>query len=382
MSVLNMGNADAANSIIKAAFQMSSQDDFATPSNDNVVPENEEVEETETEEVEESVEEEVDNNGTEDETQNDDEDYEPTDEEGEESDEEVEEDEPEDETYDSGYTYYDENLKKKVFLKAVGEDGKGSIYLNRQEAEKGLARQLAYIKELESRADEIKKRYEDDLLRMKKDMQIYEMTAKPDQIRAGLIADKMPEKFRNVDPKTLGETEYEQYRAARIDAEISVDREIRKAQDDAEKAATDAAAAQKRAEDHIKSRLNDTTFFGGLTNTEDRYVINKRLKEIPEGSQYTYHDMAIEIAKVFGNAVADKFLKASVEDIASSVTTPNKLDSKSNTEAPKKKSDKVEQLKKKVKVKRVAANSGGGNKTPLPADPRQLINMAFAANKK
>jgi hypothetical protein len=373
-------NGDQAESIIRSAFAMSSQEGFGNPptQGDNTVEKKDAP--TDVEETTDSAEEDVDNNESEEGDQEDDEeDYEESSEE-ETEDEEVEP-EPEDESYDSGYVYFDEGLNKKVFLRAVdSETGKGSIYLNRKDAERGLARQLEYIKELETKTEETKARYEQDLVRLKKDLQIYELTAKPDQIRAGLIADKMPEKFRSVDPKKLGEAEYDEYRAARIDAEVSVDREIRKLQDDAEKTAKESADAQAKADTHVKNRTNDTTFFG-LTNTEDRFVITKRLKEVPDGSQYSYYDMAVSVAKAFGPGVADQFLKAAVQDIVADAPETKTPTKEKTSEAPaKKKAEQVDQIKKKVKVKKPSSNNSGGS-VPQPANPRDMINMAFAASK-
>lgn len=373
--MLNIEDADV-NAMLRNAFDMSSQDSLIS-NGDNTETENQ-VEEAK--ETVDSAEDNVDNNESEDGTEGD-EDYEETSEdELVETEEETEEEqEPEDETYDSGYVYFDEGLNKKVFLKVTDENGKGSIYLNRVEAERGLKRQLDYIANLEAKQQEEKERYEEELIRLKKDLQIYELTAKPDQIRQALITDKMPEKYRSVDPKTLAESEYAEYRSHRIDAEIAVDREIRQAQEEAAQKATESQKSKERAEKHIKDRTKDASFFG-LGNTEDKFVVDKKLKEVPEGSKNTYYEMAVEIARAFGETVADQFLKAAVQDILS-VAVPDSKRKVQETEAPARKVEQVEKIKKKVKVKKVPASSGG-NPVPTPADPRQLINMAFAQNKR
>lgn len=391
MPITELQGGEAPDAILRAAFAASHgsvEDDVPSdnaPNNDDIT---DEVDDTD------SPDDDVDNDDSaEEELENDDEEVEESDEddefEFEEDDEESEEEDDEEdvdteeESYDSGYTYFDKDLNKKVFLTFEDpETGEGSTYLNRKEAERGMGRQLAYIGELKQQLDEAKERYDQDVMTLKKDLQIYEMTAKPDQLRASLILDKMPEKFRGVDPKKLGESEYDEYREARIEAEVSVDREIRQAQDAAEKQANDNKKAEQDAQEHVKNRINDATFFG-FTNAEDKYMFAKRLKETPEGGKHTYNDMAISIAKAFGKGVADTFLKAVTQDIISVEDSKTETPSNKEVESDSKpvvKKKKAEQLKKKVKKKRVSSSSKG-NSTPPQANARDIINAAFAANK-
>lgn len=378
MPITELKGGEDAGLILQAAYALSHGEDPDHPIQLNQGDNTEEIEE-EVEIV--PTEEDVDNDESEVAEQEDDEDYvESEDEEDEE--EQEEEDEPEDGSYDTGYTYFDEKTGKVVFLSAEdSESGEKSIYLNRVEAEKGIARQLAYIAELKRQVENDRNKYDADISKLRKDLQIYELTAKPDQIRDALIKDKMPEKFRNVDPKTLADEAYQEFRQSRLDAEISVERELRSAQDAQEKADREAKEAERKAEDHIKNRSNDTTFFG-LTNTEDKYVVNKRLKEVPEGSQYSYSDMATSIAKAFGSDIADKFLLAVVQDIISVETPPKTKTPEADKSKDKgRRTEEVQKLKKKVKVKKPVASSNG-SKPSLPANPRDMMNAAFAMNSK
>lgn len=375
MPITELKGGEEPDAIIRAAFAMSHGDfDDSVKDDNDPAPEEEQPEEIEDDTTEDNVDndEEVDD-------QENDEDENDEESENEEDAEEVEE-EPEEGSYDSGYLYTDAELNKKVFLKfADPETGEKSIYLDRKEAERGLARQLAFIGNLKEELKETKTRYETEMANIRKDLQIYQLTAKPEQLKSAMIAEKMPEKYRSIDPKKLGEAEYDEYKTARVEAEIAVDREIRQARQDAEDASKKSAEDLDRATTHIRKRAEDSTFFG-LINSEDKYIVSKRLKETPEGSQNNYYEMAISVAKAFGNVAADTFLKAIVQDVIS-VEEPKLETPPAKKEPPKpaKKADKVEQIQKKVKVKKVSSSSKGTD--PMPANPRDIFNMAFKATK-
>ena len=310
------------------------------------------------------------------------------DEEGEEGDEEPDENagEPEEGSYESGYLYKPEGEDTPIFLRAVDPvTGEGSTYLNREEAEAGLGRSAAYIGDLKKQLTEGRESANGQIAALEKELVAFRAgVTSPEAARATLIASKMPERFRGVDPTTLGEDDLKAYKQAAIDAEIAASREISEEAARLETERKSAQEAEDRATSHVASRAADVKFFG-FRNMEDRVEVQKKLREKPEGSEHTFQDIAISIGKAYGNEVADMFLRTLINP------SPSQAEEPSTEKKPVKKTAKKTTKKatakttKKVakQVKRKKKPTGGkATKTPaMPSSAREMMTLSFAQGK-
>ena len=341
-----------------SSFFTTSGDQTDNSEDAEVEPETEEVseeEEVEVEDADNSDEDEDDTVVDELEESEEDEDEEDEEDSDDEEDEEIEEEELEEDSKESSYLYTDDE-GKKVFLKFTDpETGESSTYLTREKAEEGMARHLTYIGELKAQIESERESVNSKINALENDLAFFQRSINKDEVRKGLINDKLPEKFKGLDPTTLSdEAEIKAFKNAILDAEIEVDREIRKASEERKEANEKAQKAQDEALNHIRSRSTDLKFFG-FTNSEDRMTIRDKLTEKPEGTEYTHSDIAVSLSKAFGNKVADQYLKSVVSGQSETETSPKVEEKETTKKAPKKtvsKKKKVEAIKKKVKPKK------------------------------
>ena len=167
-----------------------------------------------------------------------------SDEKGSESSEDEEKD-AEDGDDSPAYLYHDKEEGREIFLKAVDPvTGESSIYLGREDAERGLATQVAFIGELKKQVAETREASDAKIAELEKQLVLYESGTNPEAAKEILIQGEMPERFRGVDPMTLSEEDLRQYKTARLDAEIKVEREVRTKAEQAQNARkADVAAA-------------------------------------------------------------------------------------------------------------------------------------------
>lgn len=335
------------------------------------------------------VEEGADNSGLgrEDEIEEDEfEDEELEDVEGDEPDDSTEE--PEEESYDSGYLYRPEGEDKSIFLRAKDPvTGEFSTYDNRQEAEAGMLRQLAFIGELKKQLDETQQAGNAKLAAAEKELTIFRSTMTPDGAKKLLIASKMPEQFRNADITKISDADMPAYKQALIDAEIATEREIRQETErlDAERKADQES--ENRANRHIRSRTTDVKFFG-FKNPEDRMEIAQRMAEKVPGSEVSLQDMTTAIAKAFGNDAADMVLKALISGAPKNdKATEEPKSAPIQKSAPKKAVEpaKVATAKKvadTVRRKKAAAPSAATPTMPTTARDMIMQGFDFSRNKQ
>lgn len=282
----------------------------------------------------------------------------------------------------SAYLYHDETEGREIFLKAIDPvTGEGSVYLDRDEAERGLANQVAFIGELKQQVQETREASSAKVAELEKELILLRGGSNPEIAKENLVKAELPERFKNVDPANLADEDLRLYKNARLDAEIKVEREIRTQVETAERQRLDHENAEDRAKQHIRSRMTDLKFFG-MKKVEDQRQIKTTLNEKPEGSDYNYSDIITSVAKAYGNEVADQMLLAIVggnpqkSNDSETPTTPKPKTSK------KPKAEQVEKVKKKVRRKKVAPV----NQTPATPDissmsARDIANASFAAGK-
>ena len=318
-----------------------------------------------------------------------DEDLEGDDDSGEESSESSEEgeEESEDGAEDGpGYLYHDEDEGREIFLKAVDPvTGESSIYLDRAEAERGLANQVAFIGELKKQVQEVREASNAKVAEMQKDLLLYQSGTNPEAAKEILVQAQLPEKFRNVDPATLSDGDLREFKNARLDAEIKVEREVREQLEAAQAADKANADAQDRADQHIRSRKTDLKFFG-LKNVEDQRMVNQKLSEKPEGSEYSYSEIVTSVAKAFGNSVADQLLLTIVggnsQTSDSNSTEKPKAEKPKGKKTSKPKADQVQKVKKKVRRKKSKpSNSAPATPDMSSMSARDILKDAFKQGK-
>ena len=385
--LLEAGQNDAQNIFAQAYAATENEPEIVEPTDDSDPSDEDQPQDPVTED--DSEDEDVDNDEeTDDESEEPDEDAEDEDEDLEEGDDEETDDEPEEgseepeeDAYASEYLYRPEGEDRDLFLRAKDPvTGEFSEYLNREEAEVGLGRQLAYIGTLKKQVDTAREASAAKLAEMQEQLTIFTAGSSPEAAKETLIRSKMPENLRNVNVGELGEDQLKAYKTARLEAEIAAEREIQQAVD----AQKDADKANQEAEDratrHVASRAADVKFFG-FKNMEDRVAVSDKLEEKPEGSEYSYQDIAISISKAYGNAAADMFLRTlipspSTESPAEPETKTEKKTSKQKPK-PKKKATKetAEKVSKKVKRKKRVTKSETAPATPTTA--KEMLQIGF-----
>lgn len=296
------------------------------------------------------------------------------------------EEDAEDDTDVSAYLYHDEDEGRDIFLKAVDPaTGESSIYLDREEAERGLANQVAFIGELKKQVAETREASDARIAELEKQVVLYESGTNPEAAKEILIQGEMPERFRGVDAATLSDEDLRAYKNARLDAEIKVEREVRTKAEQAQDARKAADAAQDRADQHIRSRMTDLKFFG-KKNVEDQRTIRQKMAEKPEGSDFDYSEIVTSVAKAFGNQVADQMLLSIVggqqEALTDSEPTEPKAKAKAK-KAAKPKAEQVQKVKKKVRRKKAKPT----NSTPATPEvskmgAKNILKDAFKTQGK
>ena len=272
------------------------------------------------------------------------------------------------------YLYHDEEEGRDIFLKAVDPaTGESSIYLDREEAERGLANQVAFIGELKKQVVESREASNAKIAELEKELARFSAATTPEAATEFMVQAAMPERFRGVDTTTLSDEDLRQYKSARLDAEIKVEREIRENATAAQAARDADDANQERADQHIRSRMTDLKFFG-MKNVEDQRTIRQKMAEKPEGSEFDYSTIVTSVAKAFGNDVADTVLLAIVGgQPASTDSQPEeKPKAKKKATKAKPKAEEVQKVKKKVRRKKAKPTNS------TPATPK--INEMGAKN--
>lgn len=283
------------------------------------------------------------------------------------------------------YLYHDDEEGRDIFLKAVDPaTGESSIYLDRAAAERGLANQVAFIGELKKQVTETREASNVKIAELERELARFSAATTPEAATQLMITAAMPERFRAVDPTTLSDEDLRQYKNARLDAEIKVEREIRENAEKSQQARDANDAAQERADQHIRSRMTDLQFFG-MKNVEDQRTIRQKMAEKPDGSEFDYSEIVTSVAKAFGNKVADEMLLSIVggPKVETDSSTEEKPKAKKATPKAKPKAEQVEKVKRKVRRKKAKPT----NSTPATPDiqkmgAKNILKDAFKAQSK
>jgi hypothetical protein len=112
-------------------------------------------------------------------------------------------------------------------------------------------------------------------------------------------------------------------------------------------------------------------------------MINQKLAEKPEGSEFNYSDIVTSVAKAYGNHVADEVLLAIVgvnsqKSDNNSTDKPKTDNKKGKTKSEKPKAEQVQKVKKKVRRKKAKpTNSAPATPDIENMSARDILKDAF-----
>jgi len=281
------------------------------------------------------------------------------------TDSEADDDEEDDTSFESDYLYKNDK-GREIFLEATDiETGESSIYLTRDEAKKGLERQLNLIGTLKEENEALETDHENKLGRANEELAFYRTAINKESLRAMLILSRMPEDQRGVDPVKLNDTEkLRTYEQARARAEAKLDVEVEQGKKDANALIETRKTRTVASQTFVTKLLKDEKFVG-IRNAENKVALSKRLKtkvSTPGGEEFTLRKMVELVTDEFGEDFGKIFLNGVV------------IEFRSDTQ--KEVSKTVKKAAKNIKTKRRVTKANPNKK---PSGERNANDMILGA---